>query len=316
MDSKASPQRPEEELAAWNAWKKICFVDGCPPEQRSYLRRRIIAKMTHELRKYGIDTGRDHWLSDDELVSEFDLFLACKDGASPEGGGSESGRVANGLSRRQFKQHKDYIWNKLQGSKDPPMQVLNGILLGPRSIIMDVLRKVLRSHYSTREVRLIDRNTGTKVRRLQRLKSLQEPLEGADGRSDTLEERLADKQPTPDALAGENSAELKITLQLLVQTLSREERLVLLAKLLRINASAPSVSRVLGRGKSTVCALLRQVQEKVQHWYQTSEDIPKCVTVEMHQIFCDLLVAGLQQETSPAIQDFLRQVWEIRSDAR
>lgn len=312
MDSKVSVQRPDEELAAWNAWKEICFVDGCPPEQRSYLRRRIIAKMTRELRKYGIDTGRDHWLSDDELVSEFDLFLACKDGASAEGGGSKSG----GLSRRQFKQHKDYIWNKLQESKDPPMQVLNGILLGPRSIIMDVLRKVLRSHYSTREVRLIDRNTGSKVRRLQRLKSLQEPLEGVDGRSDTLEERLADKQPTPDTLAGENAAELKITLQQLVQTLSREEKLVLLANLLRINASAPSVSRVLRRGKSTACALLRQVQEKVQHWYQTCDDIPKCVTVEMHQIFCDLLVAGLQQETAPAIRDFLRLVWEIRSEVR
>ena len=43
--------------------------------------------------------------------------------------------------------------------------------------------------------------------------------------------------------------------------------------------------------------------------------MPKLMTVEVHQIFCDLLMTALEQNASPEVQDFLREVQKIRAGA-
>jgi hypothetical protein len=299
---------PEDELAAWNAWKKICFIDGCPPEQREYLRRRVIYRVNEELQKYYPDEYWDDRISPDEMVIEFDLFLAYKDGVPLEPGTSK-------MPRHNFKQHKDFLWHKLSLSSDPPMQVLNGRLLGSKGMVMDVVRKLIKTYYQVREEGMIHEESGKKVRRMIRTRSLQEPLREGEDAGYTLGERLASDQATPDKLLAQNLEDVRKALECLVATLTREEQLVLLASLLKINASAALLTQVLGRGKSTTCAMSKQVLEKIQQWWRNNDDMPKLMTVEVHQIFCDLLMTALEQNASPEVQDFLREVQKIRAGA-
>ncbi|HHV04417.1 MAG: hypothetical protein ACOX6W_08200 [Lentisphaeria bacterium] len=308
MKSKSPILSPKEELAAWNAWKEICFIDGCPPEQRDYLRRRVIFRINEELQKYYPGEQWNSRISPNEMIIEFDLFLAYKNGLPAESGISKK-------PRHHFKRHKDFIWYKLNCSSDPPMQVLNGILLGSKGKIMDVVRKLLKTYYQIREERVPHAKSGKTVRRLIRTESLHEPLQENEGNSYTLEERIASAQAAPDELAAQNLEDMRNALSRLVATLTKEGKLVLLAKLLMINASEPSLARALGRGKSTAYALLKQVQEKVQRWYLNNDDVPKIVTVEAHQIFCELLIAALQQNASPEAQNFLHKVQKIRAGA-
>ena len=298
MTSTQTKIEPAEELAAWNAWKKICFVDGCPPAQRAYLRRRIIARITQELKKYQLGEQWENRLDDDEIISEFDLFLAYRDGLP--------GIIREqAVARHQFKQHKDYIWHKLNHSADPPMKVLNGYLLGPRGMIMDVLRKLLKTHYLMRDIVIVDPKSGKEVRRLQAAESLQAPIVGSAHAAYTLEARLANEQLAPDQMTEENSEETHDALASLIKTLDKEEKLLLLAQLLRINFSAPAFTQALGKGKSTAYALAQKMQEKIQAWYRKNDN-SGLATLETHQTLCRLLLTQLQEETATCIQEFLR----------
>ena len=297
---------PEDELAAWNTWKKICFIDGCPPEQREYLRRRVISRVNEELQKYYPDERWDDRISPDEMIIEFDLFLAYKDGLPLESGTSK-------MPRHNFKQHKDFLWHKLSLSSDPPMQVLNGRILGPKGMITDMVRKLIKTYYQVSEERVPCGTNGKTVRRLIRTRSLQAPLQASEDANYKLEEHIASDQLPPDELLAQNIDDMRKALERLVATLTKEEKLVLLAKLLKVNASAPSLARAIGRSKSTACALSNQVQEKVQRWYQRNDDVPKLVTVEVHQAFCELLITSLQHDVSPEEQSFLREVQQIRT---
>lgn len=312
MKSKTSTLTPEAELAAWNTWKDICFVDGCPPKQRAYLRRRIFSRMNEELQKYNLGAHWDNRISPDEMIIEFDLFLAYKDGLPREAGADPGVATAQ---RHHFKQHKDFLWHKLSLSNDPPMQVLNGRLLGPRGVMMDVIRKLIKTHYQVKEELVPRGENGKTVRRLKRFRSLQEPLQASGSDLYTLEDRLAADQAAPDEHASRNIEDVRNALNRLIASLSRAEKLVLLAKLLQINASTPSLLRALGRGKSTVFVLQKQVQDKIQQWYQGNDDVPNVVTVEVHQIFCDQLMIALQQKASPEAQNFLCQMRQIRAGA-
>jgi len=309
MKSETPTFTPEEELAAWNAWKEICFVDGCPPKQRAYLRRRIFSRINEELQKYNLGAHGDNVISPDEMIIEFDLFLAYKDGLPREAG-------VTTVQRHHFKQHKDFLWHKLSCSNDPLMQVLNGKLLGPRGVIMDVIRKLIKTHYQVRDERIPRGENGKTVRRLRRFRSLQEPLPGSGSDLYTLEDRLAANQAASDELAAGNIEDVRSALNRLIASLSRAEKLVLLAKLLQINAAAPSLLRALGRGKSTVFVLQKQVQDKIQQWYQGNDDVPKIVTSEAHQIFCDQLMIALQQNSSAEVQNFLCEMRQIRAEVR
>ena len=157
---------------------------------------------------------------------------------------------------------------------------------------------------------------GKTVRRLRRFRSLQEPLPGSGSDLYTLEDRLAADQAASDELAAGNIEDVRSALNHLIASLSRAEKLVLLAKLLQINASTPSLLRALGRGKSTVFVLQKQVQDKIQQWYQGNDDVPKIVTSEAHQIFCDQLMIALQQNSSAEVQNFLCEMRQIRAEDR
>ena len=99
--------------------------------------------------------------------------------------------------------------------------------------------------------------------------------------------------------------ELWAALAGLVQALSNHEKVVLLASILGLKASDPKVCLAIRRQKSTACALLKSVQEKLQQWYQTSEDAPRTLTSAAHHVLCELLVADLRLVAAPAITVFL-----------
>lgn len=299
---------PEEELAAWDAWKDICFVDGCLPSARRYLRRRIIDKMRRELSKCGIDLRKDNRLNADELITVFDQFLSSKDGtpAGLAGGQPKGSMLSAGKPRRVFKQHKEYVWSKVASSSDPPMQVINGLLLGPRGMVMDVFRRVMKDYYSAQAVRIVNEESGKIVRRYQRPVSLQETSDTLDGQGRTQEEQLADSLlPPPDEQAMQAREELKEALSGLVRALSIDEKVVLLGSLLELKASDPHVCQAIGRQKSTACALQKSVLGKLQQWYQTSEDAPGALTIALYHVLRELLIDDLGQAARPAVTDFL-----------
>lgn len=308
---------PSQELAAWDEWKDICFVDGCPPWARNYLRRRIIDKMTLLLQRTGVAVGANTLLDDDEMISLFDQFLAYKDNAPV---GIDRGRrtpapVSDGRARQQFKQHKDYVWGKKAASSDPPMKVLNGKLLGPCGVIMDVIDWVLEKHCPGHFVTYRDPKTGKRIKRFKSSTSLHKPINDSQTEM-TLEESLADKRlASPDEQVMHSASELQAIYSNLMEILSRQEQVVLLAYFLQIKASAPCVCAAIQRQKSAACAMLNGVQRKLSAWSQCETTAMSAPTLETYHALCKLLFTALSLKPTAEEQDFLEYAKRIYADS-
>lgn len=295
------------ELAAWNQWKEVCYVNGCSDKEKKYLQRRVVGKLSRELRLRGIDLTKDTRLQADDLVAEFDLYLAYKDGAITGETGADDQKQTNG--RSDFKQYKDHVWRKAASSQDPPMQVINGMLLGKKSVAMEVVRKMMRKYFAAQTERLVRQETGKIVARQVLPVSLQNDDQKQQEEKNSWEETLADTKITgPDEQALQNKDELRTALQKILGELVEAEKVVLLANLRQFSVSDDAVCKAMHSKKSTACALAVKVRDKLAQWRNTSQDAPRVMTLAMHEVMCEMITKELKRKQCPEMRKFLRHL--------
>lgn len=305
----------EQELAAWDKWKEICFIGGCPEEARTYLRRRVIYAMRELLKKIG---SEDHnvQVNGDDIVMAFDLFMAYKDGAPVDIGvarRSASGSPPDSAKGRSaYTQHKDYIWHKMLASSDPPMKVLNGKLLGPQGIIMDVCEWLIKKHFMVFQKTKVDKVTGERKRRFGFYTSLDAPLTD-DSDTTSGENQASDIFPAPDQAAAESELELEQIAQKLLGTLKVDEKTVLLAMLSNMNCSAPELCAALGRQKSASCQLASRLTQRLRSWNNSDAEVPWGMS--FYTTLVAALYAELRQQKSQTqgMKDFLATIERLQS---
>ena len=128
-------RKREEELRAWDEWKKICAVDGCTPESRRTLvdiigkafKRKVTCKVpwiTDAMLGARMGVGGDELLS--ALATEFDTRVLCRaEVDSPDRRfDTESGRT------RQKKKYKNIVWDAIPNGSDEKLKIIRGMLLG------------------------------------------------------------------------------------------------------------------------------------------------------------------------------------------
>lgn len=297
-----------EELTAWNQWKRVCHVNGCDDKEKKYLRSRVVSKLSRELRKCGVDLASDSRLNADDLVSEFDMYLVCKKTTAKQETESEKSQEEV-KSQPHFKEYKDHVWRKVAGSDDPPMKVINGMLLGDRSVAMEVVRNIMRKYFGAQTARVVQEVSGQIVRRQVMPRSLHNDEDTQRPGQKSWEEMLADTiLPKPDEMAMQNKRELANSMRNILETLSLAEKIVLLADLRQVSISDKIVCNALHCGKSTACALAKQVREKLARWRNQSLDAPRVMTLEVYEVLCEMITTELVQSQKPEIRHFLRQV--------
>lgn len=311
-----------QELAAWDEWKKICSVEACNETNRHYLRRRVIKSIRELLvRCKAIDdydhTGRpgaNGIIDDNDIVSNFDLFMAYKDGAPVDIGmdrlkPAETPTGTNG-ERKEYKQYKDFIWKKVADSNDPPMQVLNGKLLGPMGIVNDVCKWLITRNFMAQEE--TETKTGKKVKRFVYHQRLDRP-QGETGTS-TIGDLLPDKTiTTPDQAATLSDSELELSVGELISSLSNDEKAVLLAMLCAMNISAPELCAAIGRKKSATSQFALKIKERLMTWLQDN-NAQSLLDIRFFAMLSATLRAELAKNKpiSPAMQDFLASVKNLQ----
>ena len=109
----------ELELLAWTNWKTICSVCGCSLQDKSIL--------TSAIGKHVLLKQED--ISIEDFIHEFDVCLFTK-------------------KNDQNKPYKDYIWEIVDTSEDPPLKVIRGKLTGPCGITRDIIRNYQKKNCS------------------------------------------------------------------------------------------------------------------------------------------------------------------------
>ena len=195
------------ELEAWNEWKDICSIKGCSADNSLLLAtavtRRFLKKVNYVEPGYRLFVDKtdendeprpkaDSQKKDSaqparkaltpimRLCSEeFDMGIIEK--ADFPGINKHTGK------ERKKKKYKDYVWDKIEESNDPPLKVIRGILTGPKGIINDIVENYLvndRGFIWTNDV------NGNRV--LTPEPSLQDPIDGKDGTSTEFGETIPD----------------------------------------------------------------------------------------------------------------------------
>ncbi|MDY0176600.1 MAG: hypothetical protein WCS95_05885 [Lentisphaeria bacterium] len=295
MKHEAEKFTPEQELEAWGAWKEICFVDGCPPAQTAYLRRRLLHKMHRELRGYAAYHDRKGLLCDDELVIEFDLYMAYKDGLTDP---KES------MPRRNFTQYKDRLWQQMEDSQDPPMQVLNGKLLGPKGMIRDVLRVVLRKHYDLRPESKLGEEMQAGKRFLHRALNLQDRISTEAGQEGSWETLLEADQADPALRSETLQKELQLALEAVLADFEDSHCLLLYANLQQVSLADEAVCEALDCAKSTCYNLFEQAKDKLQVWRRENPRAGGQCDFELFELLTTLLKKRLQDSDQAKIRSF------------
>lgn len=122
----------EESLRAWNEWKRICWVAGCSDQYQEILQKEIFNAFDKKIKKMGLYNEVDE-------IMKSDLDWGCE--------------FDNGIIEQEnrpnskIKNQKDYIWKKVEESKDPELKVIRGKLLGEYGIINDIAERFLRNDY-------------------------------------------------------------------------------------------------------------------------------------------------------------------------
>jgi len=228
-------------LLAWNQWKAICSICGCPPEQQKILMvevSRAFQKKLHAVIGNQLDTlfSVNHQVGSIEKDNEESDVLPSQSGRLPtdsmfyntddssytnaegeckghiefededceqesvvkdkpeneqDNTSDPTGRkydwrvnwahefdcgiIEKANSPSSPKNYKDHTWECIMRSKDPPLKVIRGQLLGPLGIINEIAERFLRSNYPQIWEKLI---------------SLQIPISSDEDDSGTLEDTI------------------------------------------------------------------------------------------------------------------------------
>lgn len=116
------------EIDCWNQWKLKCAVFRCDDQTQEYLSREIWGKFYWFSKSIGLVPP-----SMKDAITEFDSYLIEREYG--EGG-------------REPKRWKNVIWKAMEESKDPPMKIINGKLLGRHGVLWNVVRRWRRVNFT------------------------------------------------------------------------------------------------------------------------------------------------------------------------
>ena len=137
MNDAEQRNRNDIELQAWNCWHDRCAIGRVGhfdrehpewelhPEWESALRSVIGSTVSRQMGKYGIRAAEF-----DDLVQRFDTAV-----------------IAYDEKHTESKCYKDFVWDKVANSPDPPLKVIRGKLTGlggfvTRVVVEDIFREM------------------------------------------------------------------------------------------------------------------------------------------------------------------------------
>lgn len=153
-----TPEENARRLKAWNAWKKVCWIHGLgkPREDLSVIgtaedevllstmiTKAFKKKLSLFMLQLGDEGGRVQ-LSDIDFAQEFDDALLEYEKAKRY----KRGHFGEEACIRKPKAWKDFVWDAVARSDDPPLKVINGKLIGPQGVINQVVEDWLFANYS------------------------------------------------------------------------------------------------------------------------------------------------------------------------
>ena len=152
-------------LQAWNAWKEVCWVHGVgkqrgdlpivgTEEDEAILSKMIGNAFRRKLWPYMVhfqnEQGRDS-LADIDFAQEFDDALtAYRLSETPGHERYDRGHYGEPNHVRKAKAWKDFVWDAIAASDDPPLKVIIGKLLSKDGVINDVVKDWLLANYACR----------------------------------------------------------------------------------------------------------------------------------------------------------------------
>ena len=122
-------------LEAWNEWKDLCSIAACSDKNRKPLTKLVTAGFREKLAtlvKYKVTPSL--------AVHEFDTAIIFK-AVNPRKNKTTG-------EQRVKKAWKEFTWKKVAESKDPPLKVIHGELIGPRSVMSEIVEEYVESNFS------------------------------------------------------------------------------------------------------------------------------------------------------------------------
>ena len=186
MDDRDRKKRNEEALYAWNQWKWICSIGGCPEASRQILKAEVAnafrkkfyrvagdqldslfagyngtnskKKNAEDLEgspsRPGRESDQDIVDSSDEQVNDSDGVDSVAEEASDAQHSwvdwaheFDCGILEKANSSKSRKNYKDLTWECIKRSKDPALKIIRGKLLGHFGIINEIAERFLRNNY-------------------------------------------------------------------------------------------------------------------------------------------------------------------------
>lgn len=219
------------QYAAWNAWKDVCWVNGLgellaadrpiigTKAQAKLLTGIIANAFRRKLRAYnGCFGNEEHGelqLESRDLVSEFDAAINEYEICDQKGHEIWDRRHGEDNPKpRKPKFWKDLVWSKVKTSKDSPLQVIHGELLGSVGFINQVVTEWILKNYSVVRKSVRDPISGKKKIIFKFLKSRDAEVEKRIGQlddssddgeiqADEALEATAEKSISPDCSVAE-----------------------------------------------------------------------------------------------------------------
>ena len=163
-----SPEMNARRLAAWNAWKEVCWVHGLgksrgdnlpvvgTAEEETLLADMIGNAFRRQLNPYMPQleaiVGRDYF-SNIDYAQEFDAALCEYEHVDRYVKGCHGDKT----KLRKKKSWKNIVWHEVTQSKDPPLKVILGRLLSARSgVIRDLVTEWIFANFSCDEKKAKD----------------------------------------------------------------------------------------------------------------------------------------------------------------
>ena len=239
-------------LTAWNEWKEICFVLGCEENNQIILGREIvgafkkkftaaapenvydiipvnISAISNSISASEKNIGKADWKN---WVCEFDYSLAAK--------------AHKDISQKHY---KDYVWQLVAESNDPPLKVIRGKLLGKKSIINAVAENYLKENHKILWENYTEHENNKRRKKKREVEILQEKSLNEKNDSDseqTLEDKISVK--TSDCIS---NAELQ---EMIKENFSNKEILLYIASKFNMLTSAET-EEYCGMKKTAIAAL-------------------------------------------------------------
>lgn len=260
----------EKSLAAWNQWKHICSICGCPDEYRYILMVEVanafykklysvIGKEADSLfdndQPTAVDDDDEPFAEDDETTAP----LETDDGASGEFCGEanknaglwdkpkknsrvdwahefDCGIIEKANSETSPKNYKDHTWECIKRSDDPPLKIIRGQLLGRLGIINEIAERFLRNNFHGKWVEYIGH---------MKQISFQEPL-NSDEKGEEEAGTLADIIPGDDPPPQLDPSERNYLRECFKGLFTNDNAAILLVHLSNLSIAMPELRNYVG----------------------------------------------------------------------